>query len=222
VPNVDLTGLDTTGGNQNWWIWLSEQTGPLQLQRGRTHRAATKITAGGNSGTPTAYVDVSATWSSVSTTFTGNLTGQDYEISRRQAVYDPSEKTNSGAGAFLWPREYTVWQYDLNDLAAAKAHTMDYWDILPTLETFTVPYSYTHSGFGINQPGIGVLGATYDVDRRNLYVVQDYVDAANVNEGWIVLVWEVATPAPAWPPLVVPFAATAAMWAVVGLLRRKG
>ncbi len=194
IPGADVTNCETSGGNSNWWIWLKTQPGPLKLQRGRTHKAATKIIGCGNSGTPTAYVDVPANWSTAGTTFASNLTGQDWGLSHRQAVYDPTQPNMKGAGAFMWPLQYAVRSYDLAQLATSLTGT-PYWTHVPEIVTFTLPYAYNPNGkLGVTQPRVGLKGADYDGSRRLIYVVQDNAEGSNLNERWIVNVWRVKTP----------------------------
>ena len=123
VPNADLSAVQLAPVGEEYYIcWLSEQSTPVRHPNSNNSVAlgCANIVGKGNSGTPTAYVDVDVA-------FTGNLTSQDYVVGKNR-IYDPQRP---GQGNHAWPYTYVCYAYDLNDLAAAKAGTKNPYDIVP-------------------------------------------------------------------------------------------
>ena len=143
VPNMDLGAtpgdrVPTDSGRQ---LWLPSQTAPV-LQPGSSNAqqvGCSPIVGKGNSGTPSAYVDVGVP-------FAPNLTGQDFVIGEA-CCFDPTSvtggRTFSDQSTHAHPYRHAAYLSDARDFAAvasgAQAHNatkpyafVDLSDLIPT------------------------------------------------------------------------------------------
>ncbi len=199
LPNFNVNSI-LLGYRSQGWVWLKNQTSPTVKFANRNYQGMAQAISLANSGTPTASVTVSSAQA-----FPPNLTNQNYQIGS-PTCYDPAqhsstlalnEPTNQHAPS-AYPYVYQVWAYNADDLAAVKAGTKNYWDVLPyTTWNFNLPIIYAPSGPLSSKIAIG--GTTYDSARNKVYVVQGYT---NGNQEAIVTVWGVNTaftPPPSTP-----------------------
>lgn len=79
--------------------------------------------------------------------------------------YDP---TASDKGTHAYPYNFQIWAYDMNDLAAVKAGTMQPWEVMP--------YGVWPFELPTFEKQVRVGGISYDAERQLLYVTQLYAD----------------------------------------------
>jgi hypothetical protein len=115
---------------------------------------------------------------------TGPAEGEGYPPARRAAglspdrpIYDVIDVGSPGERAY--PYRYQVWAYDLNDLAAVRAETIQPWEARPYATwTFSLPFEgtsstiYNKSNPDPNPDGHYLQGACYDKATKRAYVLQ--------------------------------------------------
>jgi hypothetical protein len=98
--------------------------------------------------------------------------------------YDP---TQTGKGPTSYPYKFVVWAYDANDLAAVKAGSKNYWDVVPYATwDLTLPILYP-TGSAANY---SIGSVAYDPSTQRVFVAQKNVDA---NKSTIINVFSVQT-----------------------------
>ncbi len=92
-----------------------------------------------------------------------NMAGQP-DAEGGSYCYDP---VSMDKGPHAYPYNFQIWAYDLNDLAAVKAGTMQMWDVRPYgVWQFALPLNY----------GVTLGGVAYDANRQIIYVSQLLAD----------------------------------------------
>ncbi len=115
-------------------------------------------------------------------------------------VYDPAQPTGNGEHAY--PYRYSVWAYDLNDLAAVKAGTKTPHELRPYQRwEFTLPFEGSRERLtpDPNPDSHHIGGCAYDPATRRLYVTQGMggFGARDVAGFPIIHVFEIASAVPA-------------------------
>jgi hypothetical protein len=162
-PNVQFNVGGATVGND---VWLSDQTTPND---DGIHPAIANIDSiGDNAGACNngATGPSSTTCVHVVRALPANLTNQHGKIGETNC-YDPLILTKSPHG---YPYFYYRWIYNLNDLAAVKAGTKNYWEPVPyQIDRFTFPVTTTVGSYGIG-------GVAQDDSGNRVFVTQNTVD----------------------------------------------
>jgi len=220
VPNLNVSSITTDGRSA---VYLSGETVPANKayisaetgnqDNGQRYDGAAPIIGKGNSGTPSAYVDVSA-----SNPFNDGLTGKTANVGEL-TCWDPAETSKGQHAPALTTPNYPLrfYLYDINDLISVYEGTLEKWEVYP-YEMFTIDFTGITRNVSATY---GLPGAALNPTTVNtVYLGLNMTETANPERA-TVRTLQITNPDAPKPEPLLPIAAGLAVWSVGGLLRRR-
>jgi hypothetical protein len=204
VPNANLSAVPTTGAAA---VYLSGETVPTNkaygAANGQRYDGAAPIIGKGNSGTPSAYVDVDA-----ANAFTDGLSGKTANIGEL-TCWDPADVSKGQHAPQLTSPNYplTAFLYDINDLLDVYNNVREKWEIYP-YDMFSLSFSGVTANVTTEYGKVGAA-LNPDVTPNKAYLGLNMTDSSATDRATVRTI-EITNP-DAPPPL--PWA----LWVGVGL-----